>query len=160
MIRRLFISIPLVLAAWAWADEPAPPSPPSQAPVAPPGAVGLLIANSSSGLTTLEKRALQGLFRGMMPQVPAGHRVLIYMLPPGNTAQNDVFEKTVGWSESTFERQSAIVESTLGRTLFKRMPGSSEVLAAVVADPGGIGIVAADTLLTPGVVVLWPAASP
>lgn len=131
------------------------------APTAPAGAVGLLIANKAAGFTApLEKKGTQALFRGLIPEAPAGPRVFVYLLPAGTPAQEAVLEGTVGWTEVAFERQAALVEATLGRPLFKRTKSSAEVLAAVAADPGGVGIVTADTLLSPAVVVLWPPPAP
>lgn len=166
MDRRTFLlgasALPvLTLASRPLAHAQDPAAATEQAPIAPAGAQGLLVANRATGFTgPLEKRALQALFRGMTQTAPAGHRVLIYVLPPNAPAQVAVLDGTVGWSESAFERQAPIVESSLGRPLFKRMAGSAEVLAAVAADPGGVGILSPDTLLVPGVVILWPGGAP
>lgn len=162
MLRRIFcLTIPLLAVLPALAQDPAAPASTDTAPVAPAGATALLIANKAANFTLpLDKKALPALFRGLLQTTPAGQRVLIYVLPPGTPAQVEVLDKTMSWSETTFERQSQLVEASVGRVFFKRLNSSADVLAAVVADPGGIGIVSADTLLTPSVVILWPSGTP
>lgn len=160
MRRRTFLgamAASLVVGRAAWAQDPAAAPPDGVAPAAPAGATGLLIANKAAGFVTpLEKKAVQALFRGLLAVSPGGQRVLVYLLPAGSAAQLAVLDGTMGWSEVAFERQAALVESSVGRPYFKRLKGSSEVLAAVAGDPGGVGIVSPDTLLSPAVVVLWP----
>lgn len=154
--RAILIGISLLFAA-VLAEEPAPPAAPT-APLAPAGATALLVAHRDAGFAIpLDKRTFPAIFRGVMQTVPAGHRVLIYLPPPGSPALVEVLDKAVGWSEAAFMRQSSMIESTLGRPYFKHLTSSLEVVAAVSADPGGVGVVAADTLLSSSVVVLWPA---
>lgn len=176
MLRLILVSALVSSPASAQDAPPAPPvpelpatppaapppvvtaTPEAEAPVAPAGAVGVVIANAKSGFVSLDKKALSALFRGLLQTTEAGDRIVVYTLPPGNAAQLAVLDGTVGWNESTFERQAPIVESALGRVYFKRQAQATDVLKAVLADPGGVGIVGADLALAPGVVVLWPPA--
>ena len=161
MTRRLLLTALVILCTTALAQEPAPPPVGESAPVPPPGATALLIAHKDAGFQLpLDKRTYPAIFRGVIQTVPAGHRVLIYLPPAGSPALIEVLDKAVGWSESSYMRQSGMIESTLGRPYFKHLNSSGEVLTAVSGDPGGVGVVSADTLLSPSVVILWPQGGP
>jgi hypothetical protein len=157
---RALVMVSALVSAVASAQDPATPAAPAPveaaAPVAPAGAVGVVIANSKSGFTSLDKKAMSAMFRGLLQTTESGDRIVLYTLPPGDPAQLAVLEGTVGWNETTFERQAPIVESQLGRIFFKRQTHGTEVLKAVLADPGGVGVVGGDLALAPGVVVIWP----
>lgn len=174
MSRRTLLSL-FILVGGAFAaarpglaQDPAPAEVPAAAPaeapaapVPPAGAVSLLIANHSAGMAPFtDKRQFQALFRGTLQTTPSGARVLIYVLPVHDVALQDLLEKTLSWSEVVFERQIPTTEATLGRIYFKRLSSSSDVLKAVSSDPGGVGVVSADTALNPNVVILWPPVAP
>jgi hypothetical protein len=151
MLRRTLL-IALAFVGLAYAQEPAPVGGPvgesqAGAPVAPAGAVGLLNANREAGFVLpMKKEAYQALFRGILQTTPNKHRVLIYTLPPADPAQVEVLSKLVNWNEIAFERQLPTIEASIGRPYYQRLPGSTDVVAAVSGDPGGVGIVAPDTL--------------
>lgn len=166
LFSLLLVGAALGSARPGLAQDPAPAEVPVEAPalaapVPPAGAVGLLIANRTSGIAPLtDKRQFQALFRGTLQTAPNGERVLIYVLPVHDLALEDVLQKTLSWSEVVFERQIPTTEATLGRIYFKRLPSSAEVLKAVSSDPGGVGVVSADTPLNPNVIILWPPVAP
>ncbi|MCK6515190.1 hypothetical protein L6R46_09075 [Myxococcota bacterium] len=172
MDRRQFVlgafAVTLVPAAFAQETPPTPPPPepsptpppePSPAPPPAPAATSpkaVLIANASSGFVApLPDKHLKALFRGMVQSTPAGQRTLFYLMPAHSEAQNIALEEIMGWSESNFERQMPIIESQMARLMYKRMPGATEVIAAVANDPGGVGVVPGDLSLPPTVMVLW-----
>lgn len=150
--------VPALPAAFAQETPPTPP-PPEPSPTPPPAATSpkaVLIANASSGFEApLADKHLKALFRGMVQSTPAGQRTLFYLMPAHSEAQNIALEEIMGWSESNFERQMPIIESQMARLMYKRMPGATEVIAAVANDPGGVGVVPGDLSLPPTVMVLW-----
>lgn len=163
----LLLTVFSLLPSGAWAaDEPPPAPPAAPAPTAAPpsvpaGAVAVLVANAGSGFTKpLEKKEVQGLFRGILQQTPNKHRVIVYLLPAASPAQVAFLQEALGMNESQFERSSQMLESSLGRIYFKRLANAEEVLQSVQRDPGAVGVLPPETLLAPGMVVLWPAASP
>ena len=140
----------------AFAQETPPPPAPSPAPPPAAGPKAVLIANAASGFVApLPEKHLKALFRGMVQSTPAGQRTLFYLMPAHSEAQNIALEEIMGWTESNFERQMPIIESQMARLMYKRMPGATEVIAAVANDPGGIGVVPGDLSLPPTVMVLW-----
>lgn len=153
-----------VLAETPADPAPADPAPPATA-AAPPAApaptpwaqsVGVVIANAAGGFTLpVDPKALMALFRALSQETPSKQRVMIYLPPARTPSLVHVLENMMKWNESTFERQMTIQETAVGRTYYRRLSSETEVLAAVARDPGGLGVVKGDLLLTEHVVVIW-----
>ncbi len=157
MRRELLLSILSLLTTPLFAQEPTPAAPepaPEPAPPPPPD-VALLIGNVKAAYTPpLEKKAIQVLFRGMNVTTPGGARLMVY-LPPAHDPALVATLDLLGWSETTFERLRLQVDSQVGRPYFKQLSSNQEVVSAVGADPGGLGVVQGSALLDERVVVLW-----
>ncbi|MFZ5476817.1 MAG: hypothetical protein ACOZNI_08590 [Myxococcota bacterium] len=78
----------------------------------------------------------------------------VYLPPPHAPSLEGVLSDVMGWTEATLERNRSQIEMQHHRPVFVRVVGTEELLARLLADPGGVGVVPVGTPLPAGLVRL------
>lgn len=133
----------IFLALWAAVHAEAP--------------AGLLVTSRASGLHTDARGKLPGmLIRCGLNVTPAGQPLIVHLPRAQSASFSAVLQGTLGWSQEAFERQRVTFSARAGRDCYEGHSSDAEVLAAVRANPGAVGVVSGAARLTEEILVLWP----